>query len=265
MKAKINLKSFVSTKDMTLKLAKNDFWTKYASSQLGIIWAFIQPIITILVYWFVFEIGFRVVPLNNVPYLLWLMCGLIPWFYFSEALLGSTNSLIEYSYLVKKVIFNIGILPAVKILSSLFVHVFFVIFLMYVFFLYGYNPNIYTVQIIYYQGCLIILTLGLAYLTSSIVVFFRDLNQIIMIILQFGVWLTPIMWNTNMFPDRFQWILKLNPIFYIVEGYRDSLFNEVWFWEKPNQSIYFWGLTLLIICIGVYFFKKLKPHYSDVL
>lgn len=121
-------KEFYNSKGLILKLAKNDFWAKYASSQLGILWAFAQPLMTIIVYWFIFEIGFRVVPLNNIPYILWLMCGLIPWFFFSEALGNSTNSLIEYSYLVKKVVFKVSILPSIKIISALFVHVFFMAF-----------------------------------------------------------------------------------------------------------------------------------------
>lgn len=88
---------------MIYKLAKNDFKTKYAGSYLGIIWAFIQPVITVLVYWFVFEVGFRggsdSLP---VPFVLYLVAGIIPWFFFQDGLTGGTNSLLEYSYLVKK-------------------------------------------------------------------------------------------------------------------------------------------------------------------
>ena len=101
---------------MIYKLAKNDFKTKYAGSYLGIIWAFIQPVITVLVYWFVFEVGFRggsdSLP---VPFVLYLVAGIIPWFFFQDGLTGGTNSLLEYSYLVKKVVFNISVLPVVKV------------------------------------------------------------------------------------------------------------------------------------------------------
>ena len=113
---------------LVMKLAKNDFKTRYAGSYFGTFWAFVQPVVTILVYWFVFSVGFR----SNtdelgVPFVLYLVAGIVPWFFFSDALSGGTNSLLEYNYLVKKVVFNISVLPVVKIISALFVHGFFVL------------------------------------------------------------------------------------------------------------------------------------------
>ena len=84
-------------------LSKNDFKTKYAGSYLGIVWAFVQPVVTILVYWFVFQVGFRSQEVVNFPFVLYLTCGMVPWFFFQDALNGGTTALIEYSYLVKKV------------------------------------------------------------------------------------------------------------------------------------------------------------------
>ena len=111
---------------LVLSLAKNDFKTKYAGSYLGIVWAFIQPIVTILVYWFVFSVGLKAGTVSDYPFVLYLVSGIVPWFFFQDALNGGTNALIEYNYLVKKVVFKISILPIVKIISALFVHVFFV-------------------------------------------------------------------------------------------------------------------------------------------
>jgi ABC-type polysaccharide/polyol phosphate export permease len=259
------IKEIYGTKDIVLKLAKNDFWNKYTSSQLGIAWAFIQPVMTILIYWFIFQVGFRVVPLDNVPYILWIICGLVPWFFFSEALSNATNSFLEYSYLVKKVVFKISIVPSIKIISSLFIHLLFLVLIFYVFFLYGYEPNLYNVQILYYLFCMLFFITGLSYITASIVIFFRDLSQIVSIILQFGVWLTPVLWQPSMFPEKYQFLLKLNPLYYIVEGYRDALFNNVWFWEKPNLTLYFWIVSIISFLIGAIIYKKLKPHFADIL
>ena len=110
-----------NNRKLIFSLAKNDFKTRFAGSYLGIFWAFVQPVVTILVYWFVFQVGFRNGTVDEFPFVLWLTAGLVPWFYFSEALMGATNSLLEYSYLVKKVVFNIDILPVIKVLSALFV------------------------------------------------------------------------------------------------------------------------------------------------
>ena len=108
-------------RQLIFSLAKNDFKTKFAGSYLGIVWAFVQPIVTVLVYWFVFQVGLRAGDMGQVPFVLYLIAGIIPWFYFQDALSSGTNALIEYSYLVKKVVFKISILPMVKLLSALFV------------------------------------------------------------------------------------------------------------------------------------------------
>lgn len=250
------------------KLAKNDFKTKYAGSYLGIIWAFIQPVVTVCVYWFVFDVV-RPGAQRSVPFVLWLIAGLVPWFFFQEALVQSTDCLIEYSYLVKKVVFKISILPIVRIIATLFVHLFFVLFTVLLFAGYGFWPDLYDLQIIYYSMCAFLLVLALSYTTCAVVVFFRDLKQIIVIGLQIGVWMTPIMWN---FQDMgvasdslIAKILKLNPMFYIVNGYRDAFIDKVWFWERQGQTLYFWCFTVIVFLLGARLFKKLKVHFADVL
>ncbi|MCR5143844.1 MAG: ABC transporter permease [Lachnospiraceae bacterium] len=260
-------------KKLTLSLAKNDFKSRFAGSYLGIVWAFVQPIVTVIVYWFVFEkalsAGAQATKSGiNAPYVIWLIAGLVPWFYFSEAINMATNTLIEYSYLVKKVVFNISILPVVKLISSLFVHIFFIAFMLVFYAVYGYELNPYMLQIVYYSLAMMILCVGLVYATSAMMVFFRDLGQIVNILLQIGIWATPIMWNintmTNISPIVLK-ILKLNPMFYIVSGYRDALLNEIWFWEKPELTLYFWIVTIVIYIIGTTVFRKLKIHFADVL
>lgn len=259
------IKNLFSNRKLILSLAKNDFKTKYAGSYLGIVWAFVQPVITILVYWFVFQVGFRSGQPTQHPYVLVLVCGIIPWFFFADALNGGSNSLLEYNYLVKKIVFNIDILPVIKVLSAMFVHIFFVAFTLILASCYGYYPTFYTLQIVYYSFCTFIFSLGIAYLTSAITVFFRDITQIISIILQVGIWLTPIMWDINMIPQTFRWIFKINPIYYVVNGYREAILMKTGFWSNPLWMLYFWAVTIALFIIGSGVFKKLKVHFADVL
>lgn len=255
-----------NNKTLIWNLSKNDFKTKYAGSYLGITWAFVQPIVTILVYWFVFEFGLKAgSPMEGVPFVVWLVSGIIPWFFFQEALLNATNCMLEYSYLVKKVLFKISILPIVKIISALFVHFVFIGFLFVVAGIYGFYPSKYSIQLIYYSFCTFCITLALSYATSAIVIFFKDLGQIISIFLQIGMWMSPIMWSYTIVPKNFQWIVKLNPMYYIVEGYRDTFINHVWFFQKYFQTVLFWIITLGLFILGAVIFKKLKPHFADVL
>lgn len=267
-KVKIMLKwirDIIANRRLIFELSKSDFKMRYAGSNLGTIWAFVQPIVTVMIYVFVFQVGFKSVPVENVPYVLWLIAGIVPWFYLSEALMNATNSLMEYSYLVKKVVFKINILPMVKIMSAIYVHIFFIVITVLMYLFNGIHLTLYTIQIVYYSLCTTVLVLGIAYITSSIVLFFKDLSQIVNIILQFGMWLTPIMWSVDMLGPKWKVIMKLNPMYYITDGYRDALYNHVWFWEKGGQTMYFWIIAVLLLLIGSTVFQKLEKHFADVL
>lgn len=252
------------------KLAKNDFKTRYAGSYMGMLWAFVQPVVTITLYWFVFEV---LMPSRSqvagsgleTPYVLWLTAGLVPWFFFSEAINNGTTALLEYSYLVKKVVFKISILPIIKIGAACFIHAFFVCFMMVLYFAYGNPLDLYLLQIIYYSICMFAFVLAISYTTCAIVIFFRDLTQIINIFLQVGMWATPILWNVQIVPAKYQFIFNLNPVFYVVNGYRRAMFDKCWFWENAYTTLYFWGITVIIFGVGALIFKRLKVHFADVL
>ena len=249
------------------KLAKNDFKKRYAGSYLGAVWAMVQPVVTVAMYYVVFDVimgtGNAMVP--DKPYVLFLTAGLVPWFYFSEALNSGTNALLEYNYLVKKVVFKISVLPIIKIIAATFIHVFFALVMLVIAAIYGYYPSVYTLQLIYYSFCLFVFVLGLCYSTCAIMVFFKDIGQIISILLQIGMWATPILWDVNGLSSTMQMIVKINPLVYIVNGYRSAIFEKAWFWEDFYSTMYFWIVTVVVFGIGALVFKRLKVHFSDVL
>ena len=261
-----NMKDMYGNRRMIYSLARDDFKKRFVGSYFGIFWMFVQPVVTILIYYVVFQLGFKATPPSsiNAPYVLWLVPGIMPWFFFSEAVLGGTNALYDYDYLVKKVVFNINVLPVIKVVSSMIVHVIFVIITIEFFLIMGYVPSLPWIQIVYYSFCTFILAVAISYFTSAINVFFKDMGQIVNILLQFGMWLTPIMWHYSMMED-FLPILKLNPFFYISEGYRSCMLDGGWFWEKPRLTVYFWIVTFVLLFIGTRVFKKLKVHFADVL
>lgn len=250
------------------KLAKNDFKKRYAGSYMGAVWAIIQPVVTVAMYYIVFDkiMGNGIDRgTGEAPFVLFLTAGLVPWFYFTEALNNGTNAMLEYNYLVKKVVFKISILPIIKIIAATFIHVFFVCVLLVVAAFYGYYPTVYTLQIFYYSACLFIFVLALCYTTCSIVVFFKDLSQIINIALQIGMWATPILWSMNNLSEEWVFILKLNPLVYIVNGYRSAVYEREWFFQDFFSTMYFWIVTVILFGIGAAVFKRLKVHFADVL
>jgi len=190
---------------------------------------------------------------------------MVPWFFFSESLQSATQSILSNSFLVKKVVFRVSLLPIIQIISALTIHMFFIVFMFGMFLYYGYTPTLYWLQIFYYLFCTIILVLGISWITSSVIVFFRDLGQIISMVIQFGFWLTPIFWSMKILPKEYHGVMQYNPAYYLVEGYRDSLIYNTWFWEKVDLGIQFWIITLLFFFGGAVVFRKLRPHFADVL
>lgn len=258
-------RALLQSRRLIWELAKKDFQSRYLGSYLGIIWAFVQPTIMILLFWFVFQVGFKSMPVDHFPFILWLICGLIPWFFFSDALNSATMSITDNGYLVKKIVFRVGMLPFIKIISVLLIHVFFIGFLFIAFTVYSYYPNLYNLQVLYYSFAMIMLVLGLSWITSALVVFLKDVGQIVAMILQFGFWLTPIFYAMKVVPEKYHAILKLNPMYYIIEGYRDAFIYHVWFWEHYKLTAYYWSVTGTCLIVGAIIFKKLRPHFADVL
>lgn len=263
------LKEIVTRRKLIWDLAKADFKKRFVGSYFGMVWMFVQPLVTVLIYFFIFQLGFKSVPpVPGVPYVLWLVPGIVPWFFYSEALNCITGCLQEYSYLVKKVVFQVEILPVIKLISCLLVHGFFLLIMLLMALCFGKLPMATWIQILYYSFAASMLALAFGYLTSAIHVFFKDMAQIVSICLQFGMWLSPIMYQETMFSADYPWIvtvLKLNPFYYIVAGYRDSILTGNWFWERPTLTVYFWVVTLVIGFAGLKVFKRLRPHFSDVL
>lgn len=261
------VRDIYQNKKLLIQFSVNDFKSRYAGSLLGIFWAFANPLVTVLTYWFVFDIGLKA-PLTDgkYPFILFLLTGMVPWFYFSDVLGSATNVFREYSYLVKKVVFNIRILPTSKLLSNLIMHSFFIFVALVVSVAFGIYPNWHFLQLFYYMFALMCFLTGLTWFTASIQPFFPDVNQFIAIIMQALMWGTPVLWSINQFSNpTVQFILKLNPLFYVVQGYRDAFFGTSWFWENPTLSLYFWIITLILLILGSTVFKRLKPHFSDVL
>jgi teichoic acid transport system permease protein len=204
----------------------------------------------------------------GATYVVWLVPGIVPWFFYSEALNSITNCLQEYSYLVKKVVFQVEILPLIKLISCLMVHGFFLLIMLALYLVSGRTPMATWIQIFYYTFAASMLALGIGYFTCAVNVFFKDMAQIVGICLQFGIWMTPIMYHESMFTSRGKWIevvFKLNPFYYVTAGYRDSMLTGNWFWERPMLTVYYWAVTLAILFVGLRMFKKLRPHFSDVL
>ncbi len=248
------------------QLTRRDLQNRYVGSVFGLFWHIVQPLMMLCILWFVLSQIFKVgADGNNVPFIAWLITGTVAWNFFVEALPNSVNVFQEFSYLVKKLNFKIAILPLIKINSALFTHGIFLLITIVILIFSGVSFSFYWIQAFYYLFALVIFLLGLSWLLSAINVFVRDTAYFITVLLQFLYWLTPVMWRIETLPVQYHLLFKLNPLFYIVNGYRDSFINHVPFWNHPVLSLYFWLVMVLILIIGVSVFRRLRPHFADVL
>ena len=260
------LKTVIRHRYVILQLTKRDFQTMYLASYIGLPWAFIQPAVTILVIWFAVSVGLRAGPTESgIPYGPFLLMGLVPWFFISSAIIGATNSLMEFSYLIKKVNFRPSIIPIIKLLTALVIHLFFILILFIFAAAYGFRPSLYWLQLPYYLFATLVLVLGISWLTSSIMVFVRDVGQIVGVLIQLLFWATPLIWHHSLLEGNWRYMAYLNPFFYITNGYRETLFNQAWFFQYPGLTLYFWGVTGFFFVCGAMVFARLSPHYADVL
>ncbi len=266
LKSLINfVKLIVSQKHLIVVMAKREIANQYVGSFLGFIWTFIHPMVMIFVFWVVFSIGFKVKPNNDVPFVVWLTAALAVWFVFSDIINGSAHVVVSNAHLIKKTLFQPQILPIVKIVSCSITHIVFLFVLIALILFQGMPISFYYLQFLYYFFCMLVLALGIAWIVSALNAFIRDVGQMVSLVMQIGFWATPIFWDINIMPAKIQMVLKLNPMFYIVQGYRESFIYFQPFWNHPVQTLYFWFIALSLFITGAFVFKKLKPQFADVL
>jgi ABC-type polysaccharide/polyol phosphate export permease len=252
-------------KQLIVSMARREVATSYVGSLLGFIWTFIQPLVMILVFWVVFSLGFKVRPVKDVPFVVWLTAGMAAWFVFSDIVNGCASVITGNAHLIKKTVFHSQVLPVVKIVSCLITHSVFLTVLG-VFIIFQKMPfSFYYLQFLYYLFGLCVLGLGVGLAVSALNVFVRDVGQIVNVALQIGFWATPIFWDIGMMPEGLKPLVKLNPMFYVVQGYRESFIYFSPFWAHPVETLYFWSITLFTFAVGALVFKKLKPQFGDVL
>jgi len=261
-----NLQSIWLQRALIWQLARHQIKQQYAATVIGTLWAIIQPVATMLVFWFVFAYGFKMqFGSSEIPYFLVLFCGFIPWMMFSEALSGGTGSIIIHGYLVKKIAFPLEILPIVHIVAACIVHVGMLIFLLLILLLYGIFPGLHALQLVYFLAATLVFLVGLTWTLSALNVFQRDIGQALGVLTTLWFWLTPIVWPIDQINGWARRIIELNPLYYVIQGYRNALLFDEPLFADWQLGIYFWCVSLLLVLVGGVVFHRLKPHFADVM
>lgn len=237
---------------------KKEIRGKYKNSFLGVLWSFLNPLLQIAVYAIVFPLILRNTQEN---YVIFLCCGLIPWTFFSSAIVRSASTMIENGNIVKKVYFPREILP-ISVVSSECVNFIISTIIIIAFVIFG-GLGI-SKYIIYYPIVLLvqyILTLAIAFIISSVTVYFRDLQHLIGVALQLFFYAAPIVYAPESIPEGFAWILNINPMTYIINGYRDIFYNQA----RPDimPLLILLAICSVACCIGYIIFNKLQKGFAE--
>jgi lipopolysaccharide transport system permease protein len=251
-------------------LVQRDLEARYKGSVLGNLWPLVNQLSQLLIYTYVFSIVLKVKlnlnGLNNDSFTfgLWLFAGLLSWITFTGGLTQAASSVVAQPNLVKKVVFPLGLLPLVPILTSFVESTFGLVALIV---LLGFSTQTVHATLLLLPLVWIpqiLLTAGLGYLTAALTVFLRDIPQILGVVINFWFYLTPIVYPANVIPEPFRtWVFWLNPMAAIAQIYRDLILVG-----RINYGPE-WGLatfiSLLVFCVGLWVYRRLRPAFADVL
>lgn len=258
------LKEHVNNIYRIIAIVKYEIMAEHRDSKLGIVWSFLNPLIQIFSFWFAFGLGIRGgQPVEGVPYINWMLAGIIPWFFISDAIRSGTNSIHRRINVISKIKFPLSILPTVEISKALFVH-FITLSLGIIFLLMnGNSVSLLNLGVLYYLICTILFTIAFGLITSVLNMFTRDVRKGINASIRLLTYVTPILWTMDKLPVSLQKLMRLNPLYYLIQGYRGSLLATSNMLPSFFDGIVFWLIVILMFMSGSVLMYKFKHKLID--
>jgi lipopolysaccharide transport system permease protein len=255
----LNLKELWTYRELLYFLTLRDVKVRYKQTLLGVVWVVMQPLMTMLITTIFFGrlVG---VPSDNLPYALFVFAGLLPWMFFAKAITQSGNSLVGSANLITKVYFPRLIIPSATVLSGLmdFAVAFVLLVGLMIYYQVGLSANLLMVPVLVLLTA--ILALGAGMWLSALNVKYRDVAAIIPFIVQVGMFATPIYYPSSLIPEKWQWLIKLNPLTGIIENLRAALYGRPFAWPALMISA---GLAALLLISSVYAFRRMEKSFAD--
>ncbi len=260
------IKAVIKDKKLIWQLGRNDFKNRFANTSLGAIWGFLQPFVFMLTYAIVFQYILKTGSSGNIPYAVWFFPGMAMWQWINDSIMSASNSIRTYSYLVKKVVFPVDIIPMISIVASSFVGLFLILIATILCIIYKYMPNILLLlYVVIAAYCFII---AFTRFTSAITTVVPDFANLLGIAMQLFFWFTPVIWNLNMLVEHpiLAKIMRCTPFTYLVTTFRQVFIGEnIVFAEHGLYTLVFWIITIIMFVWGNAVFKRTKKDFADVL
>lgn len=261
------IKNLYRDRQMIMMMAIRELRVRYVGSLFGLFWAVINPLSQVAIYGIVFGVFLKTKP-NPVygtdSFFLYLLCGLIPWQFFSQTLGASTGVILSNSNLIKKAAgFPSEVLPIITIISNVINHLIALVLLLAIILIFGINLSPAALLIFVYLFLMIVFTIGVSWIFASINVYMRDVQQIIGVIITGWFFFTPIFYSSTIIPPKILPLLKLNPMYHVIEGYRYTLLAG----KIPPADSFLLLLLFSVLAFGVggILFRRLKPGFAELL
>ena len=260
----VNIKELIMYRELIFFLTWRDLKVRYKQTILGVAWAVIQPVMTMVVFSIFFG-GLAKVPSDGIPYPLFSLAGLMPWQLFENSMRNASKSLVANRNMITKIYFPRVILPLSSILASLVDFFVALPILIVMMIIYGYHINIYVLLIPYYLLLTVLTSFGVSLWFSAMDVLYRDVGIIVPFVSQIWMYITPIAYGSSLITNpKWQFIYNLNPMVGVVNGFRSAFLGI--YTQIPIQSMIFSLLISLIILLGgLFYFRHSEKQFADLI
>ena len=271
MKTLINSLKYVVIENIqniyrTFCIVKYEILAENRDSKLGMLWSILDPLIQIFAYWFAFGLGIRGgKPVNGVEYINWMLVGLTPWFFLSASIRKGTKSIHKKVNIITKMKFPISILPTTVIFKELFSHLIMIVVIIVFILFNGVDISLNSLGVIYYIFCAVAFSISLTMVTSVANMFTRDVGKAVNASMRLLMFITPILWTMEKLPRWALTVMKCNPLFYIIDGYRNSLLFNKGILLYSKRMLVFWIIVIFLFSIGSLLMYKFKHKFIDLI
>lgn len=264
---KIVIQEQIQNLYMIGRLSAYELKKSYADNLLGGLWIILNPLFQIGVYWVVFGLGVRGgQDVDGIPFFVWLICGLIPWFFISAAILQGSNSVYARLNSVSKMNFPLSVIPTYVVVAQLYTHLILVAMLTIIVITSQGIHHINIISLFYFMLSSFCFLLSLSFVTSTLSTMVRDIHLLIQTATRMLFYVTPILWlPSDNTPQLLKEIFAMNPFYYIVDGYRESLLKGSWNFVHSPYTLIFWSVILLLLILGSAIHVKFRKQFVDYL
>jgi lipopolysaccharide transport system permease protein len=260
------VRNLVERRTLVAQLVRRDFHQRYVGSAVGWVWGAIHPMVLLASYYFIFVVMLDAkLPDSEVTrsYVFYMFCGFLPWLLFQDTVVRSAGSLIEHANLITKTVFPAEVVPVSIFLSSLIHHLIALVLVIGCaqFFLHAVTWQVLLLPV--YMFFIGLLGVGVGWFASSLHVYLRDTAQVLTVVLTLWFWATPIMIAESVMRHRFPRLFALNPMSWIVHGYRNRMLSQQW--PSWHELAILAAYSITVFVLGGLFFRHLKRGFADVL